>query len=166
MIAELDALANLFRDLDASVSEIFERTWTRMGFTREMMVAALEETRAGKELEPLPRLRKLNKVETITRVYRKQNETIPSQHTLIFETGDSMLWQLCEVGLGWCPFREVDPGWTLARDFADFLPATIVPRPPTTVPWNYDLVFGKRVVLRIRLKENDTHPTFGLRIRT
>jgi len=83
--------------------------------------------------------------------------------TLIFETDDHALWQLCDVGLGWTRYEQVGADWRSAEPFRDLLPARIRPRPGSTAPWEYDIVFGPKATLIVRLAPDRKNFTYRLR---
>jgi hypothetical protein len=75
---------------------------------------------------------------------------------LIFETEDSVLWQLSDAGLGWTYFTEAAATWTVETDIQQHLPATVNPRPPSSALWTYDF---ELTIHYVRLTEVGTLQT-------
>lgn len=150
MICELDALADLFQRFDAEVESVTKPLLANLGVTSAMLAQCLDEVLQGEPMEPLPETRKPKKEETIVGVYNAPVLTEPGKSLLVFETDDGLVWQLCDAGLGWSPYEAVDANWVRVAKFADLLPARINPRPPVAEPWTFELVFGKKAVLKVR----------------
>jgi hypothetical protein len=106
----------------------------------------MEEALRGEPLEPLRSQRKLKKQERVVRSY-----DVPGENggvRFLFETDDGVIWQLCDVGLGWCEEDAADPTWPHSK-LNEFLPATIDPRPAGAGPWQYELKLkGATLVVR------------------
>src|SRR5688500_2282894 len=112
---------------------------------------------SGEPVPALPINRKHQKIEEVVNAWsvplNKDGST-----TLVFETTDSCLWQLCDVGLGWTRFSRIDSDWIVNEKIQKFLPAKINPRPKNSKPWNYEFDFGKGVFMWV--KKNDTDKSF------
>lgn len=166
MIAELDALADLFMNLDKEVVNVFEPLIARLGFTPTMMAACLDEVMRGEPMEPLPETRKPKKEEVLVGVYMISSLTNAGRCGLVFEADDGVIWQLCDAGLGWSPYKSVDPNWQPVSKLLHLLPARINPRPPISAPWTFDLVFGKAAVLKVRRDAQSGELLYTLKLTT
>jgi hypothetical protein len=151
MTSELDTLADLFERLDAEVETVFAPLLARLNVTPEMLASSLDEVMRGEPMEPLPQTRKPKKEEVVVGVYNAPSVNTPGKSVLVFETEDGVVWQLCDAGFGWSPYESVDSNWERVAKFADLLPARIDPRPGVAAPWTFDLVFGKKATLEVRL---------------
>jgi hypothetical protein len=164
LINELTELANLFNELDEEVQVYFSRRWEEFGVTPDLLKSTLEQMIASEEPVPaLPKNRKLQKVEEVVNAWNvlinKDGTT-----TLIFQTADGCLWQLCEVGLGWTRFSQVNSDWKVNEKIQKFLPRKINPRPKNSQPWNYEIDFGNGAFMWV--KKNETENSFKWGIRT
>ena len=150
MLAELAQDTELFRQLHKRKSKrISEPLHGRVGLTPELFVAAVDDIKNGTAgaLDPLHPQRMPRKQETIVNAFNVP--TTPGHSVLVFQTDDSLLWQLCDAGLGWSPYDQVDPSWPIAQKFAALLPAKINPRPKVSAPWAYEIPFGERATLAV-----------------
>jgi hypothetical protein len=149
MINELSEDTDLFSGLDVEVSRLIAPLNARFGLTQEHLDAALAEVLRGEPCKPLNQQRKPKKEETIVGVFNAP--TASGKRGLVFQSEDGVLWQLCDVGLGWTAFDSVDPSWPPVKKFDAVLPARVNPRPPVSAPWTFDLQFGNRATLSVRL---------------
>lgn len=140
MIAELSSYTRLFQEIDREVENRIKPCLDRMGITSELVEQLVETTRRGEPLKPITKRRKPKKQELVVAVY--DVPTPSGNSTLVFETDDGLLWQLCDAGLGWAPFDRVDPAWKPAIKFAALVPARVNPRPQTWAPWRFAIMFG------------------------
>jgi hypothetical protein len=150
LLEDLDEDAQLFSEMDEEIERLSELLKPKLGLPEELFDQVLAEVLAGQPLEPLTKRRKLKKEETVVRVFRALEEPLDQGFALVFETADGLLWQLCDVGLGWSCYREPDPAWTPDEKLNRYLPAKINPRPETNAPWYFDLQFGVDVTLSVR----------------
>jgi hypothetical protein len=148
MVEELSLDSELFSELDKEVEKLTEPFHARLGVTPELFDRALAETLSGTACEPLIEQRKPKKEEIVIAVFDVPTRT--GRSVLIFQTEDGLLWQLCDVGLGWCPYKNAEPSWPKARKFIDLLPAKINPRPKASAPWTFEIHFGRRAKLSVR----------------
>jgi len=163
MIDELTELTNLFSDLDEEVQAYFSDSWEEFGITPDLLKNTLDKMIAsGDPVPALPNKRKLQKIEEIVNVWNVPINKNSS--TLVFQTADGCLWQLCDVGLGWTRFSQVDSDRKVNEKLQKFLPTKINPRPKGSKPWNYVFDFGKGIFMRV--KKNDTGNSFkwGIKI--
>ena len=163
LINELTELANLFNELDEEVQTYFSGRWEEFGITPDLLENTLAQMIASGEPVPaLPINRKHQKIEEVVNAWSVPiNED--GSTTLVFQTIDSCLWQLCDVGLGWTRFSRIDSDWIVNEKIQKFLPAKINPRPKNSKPWNYEFDFGKGVFMWV--KKNDTDKSFKWGIR-
>jgi hypothetical protein len=145
MVEELEKDRVLFETVDRHTDLVTEEQHARVGITTELIDSALAETLAGKPFEPLLKRRKLRKQEIVINAYR--TDLASGGYNLIFETEDGVLWQLCDVGLGWTVHETVEPAWRPVEQIASYLPATINPRPHVQAPWSYEISLGGKAKL-------------------
>lgn len=148
LIDELTAYSQTFNALDAEIDKCTESYRSRSGITGEMFAEAVRAMLRGEEPEPLIRKRRPKKEEVIVAIYEAPTEAGGS--TLIFQTEDRILWQLCDAGLGWTVYDQVESSWKPLVPLQKFLPARINPRPPIEKPWHFDILLGGGVSLAVR----------------
>ncbi len=164
MLAELAQDTELFHTLDQEVEAITEPLHARMGLTPQLFATALKDIKSGKAgaLDPLHQQRMLRKQETIVEVFNVP--TASGHNVLVFQTDDDLLWQLCDAGLGWCPYNQVDPLWPKAQKFTSLLPARINPRPKASAPWNFEIRFGTLAALVVYPGKRSSEVIYNLRM--
>ncbi len=84
---------------------------------------------------------------------------------LVFETEEGDLWQLCDVGLGWTRFQNVEPDWVEHPAVKPHLPAQIVPRPDDVKPWDYEFRLKNGAVLWVKSRKQEKTFQWGVRRR-
>jgi hypothetical protein len=144
MINELSADTDLFTSLDAEIERLIEPSNARFGITPDYLREVSAQIALGEPFEPVNQQRKPKKEETIIAVFNVP--TTSNRSSLVFQSDDGVLWQLCDVGLGWTTYETVDPSWLRAEAFACLLPAKVNPRPPVSAPWTFKLRFGTKIV--------------------
>lgn len=150
MINELEDLATLFQCMDAKVDCVLRELLTTIGCTEAMIAQGISEVMAGQPIDPLPKARRPSREVVVIGVFQAPSLTSPGKHVLVFQTQDGSVWQLCDAGLGWSAYQNIDAGWKRVEKFADVLPARVNPRPPLRGPWHYNIDFGKRATLEVR----------------
>ena len=148
LIEELVRYQRLFQSVEAQFQKILEPYFANLGITEEKIERSLKIVFEGKD-SPLMHQRKLRKQEILKAVYEVPIENEGS--TLIFQTDDNLLWQLCDVGLGWSLFEKVDKDWERLTEFNEFLPVRVNPRPDITNSWNYQITLKKGASLIVSL---------------
>lgn len=165
LIDELAELASLFDSLDEEVQAYFSGRWEELGITPDLLKTILEQMVAsGEPVLALPNNRKLQKIEEIINVWNvpiNKNGT-----TLVFQTVDGCLWQLCDVGLGWTRFSEVDSDWKVNEKIQKFLPVKFNPRPKNSQSWNYEFDFGKDIFMWVKKNDIDKSFKWGIKVTT
>lgn len=149
MLAELVQDTELFQELDEEIERITAPLYARLDVSPELFLAALNDIRSGKAgaLSPLYPQRMPRKQENVVKVF---DVPTPSGRTvLVFQTDDGLLWQLCDAGLGWSAYGQVDASWPVSQKFATLLPARINPRPKASAPWNFEIPFGTQATLAV-----------------
>jgi len=146
MLDELSSLSEIFNALDNDLSLHFRDRWNEFELTDELVTQTLAKTR-GKPIEPLPKSRKLKKEEEIIAVWN-----VPTEEgiTLVFQTSDSCLWELCDIGLGQTHFSKIESSWIANEDIQKYLPKRISPRPKQAQSWDYEFNLGKGSILWIK----------------
>ncbi len=159
MLLELSRDISLFKELDLEVDKLNaplqQKTWMKP----ELFEAALNDLKNGnsKALEPLHQQRMPKKQEIIVKVFCTPNST------LVFQTDDGVLWELCDAGLGWSSYQSVDISWLVAKKFASLLPAKINPRPIVSAPWTFEINFGRSATLFVSPGRQQNQITYELR---
>jgi hypothetical protein len=165
MLTELSRDSELFQELDRAVEEVAWPLHARIGLTPELLLTAFNDIKSGKaeSLAPLHLQRMPRKQETMVNVF---NVPTASGHiVLIFQTDDGLLWQLCDAGLGWSPYNQIDPSWPMAQKFASIPPARINPRPPASAPWTFEIPFSARATLVVFPGKHAGQVLYRLRIQ-
>jgi hypothetical protein len=68
----------------------------------------------------------------------------------VFQSADGVLWQLCDVGLGWTAFESSQPNWTTNAEIQKHLPTTVISRPSSSAHWNYNFELRNNILLSVR----------------
>jgi hypothetical protein len=103
------------------------------------------------------------KQETVVKVFNVP--TASGRTVLVFQTDDGLLWQLCDGGLGWTPYDQVDPLWPTAQKFAGLLPAKINPRPKASAAWTFEIPFGAHATLAVYPGKRPGQVIYNLRVQ-
>jgi hypothetical protein len=148
LIGELSECTEEFQLLNADIEECVEPFMSRAAVTDDMVQQALASLLRGEPEEAMIRQRRPKKHEVIVAVYDVPVEGAGS--ALIFQADDATLWQLCDAGLGWTPYDQVEATWRPAEAFSSLLPAPINPRPPMEKPWYFEIPFGHGATLVVR----------------
>lgn len=125
----------LFESADNLLLETARGLRVAVGIPDEAVDNMLAELEAGAVPLPAPRSRKLKKQERIVRAW---HGGVESELPLVLEADDGVLWQFCDVGLGWCLRDKSQAGWIPHPIITPYLPATIDPRPKGVLPWDYE----------------------------
>ena len=161
MLEELSVSSALFSKLDEQVSDYFKPKFHQLGITDEMLQNSFDDILSGKPPEPLLRKRKLKKQERLVHVweFKLPDGTLP----LIFETQDSCLWQLCDIGLGWTYYNRIGTHWKENKIIQPYLPANINPRPKDCQSWEYEFKLNKNAVLWVKPRSQERSFKWGIR---
>lgn len=163
LIEELTAYSEMFQQLDLEIENFSEPYYQKAGITEDTIRMAIKATMLGDYGEPIVQKRRFGKKETIVGVFDVPIDGDGT--TLIFQTKDGELWQLCDGGLGWTAYSKVDSDWSSAMVFNDLLPAQINPRPRYKVPWHYEIDFGRGVTLVVRPGSQSSQFQWSIRRR-
>jgi hypothetical protein len=148
LVEELSTYSETFQALDAEIEHCTELYLLRTGITDETFVQALRATLRGEDTKPIVRQRRPKREELIVAIYQAPTGTGGS--TLIFQAEDGVFWQLCDAGLGWTAYDQIEPDWEPAEVLQEFLPVRINPRPPVDKPWYFDIPLGRGASLVVR----------------
>ena len=159
---ELIELTDFFDDLDKTITEFFHPIREKAGISDEIFQEAYERLLQGEKDNPLISQRKPKKQERIVKVW--DLKTVDGLITQIFETDDGVLWQLCDISLGWSKFEEPEPSWNINANIQKYLPANINPRPPINEVWNYEFLLAKRVILWVKPGKREGSYTWGIKM--
>jgi len=164
MLEELSVLSESFSKFDEQVSDYSKSILRQFDLTDEMLQKSLNEILSGKSPEPLLQKRKLKKQERLVRVweFKLPDGTLP----LIFETQDSCLWQLCDIGLGWTYYDRISTHWKENKIIQPYLPANINPRPKDCHPWEYEFKLRKNVFLWVKPGSQERSFKWGIRTKS
>lgn len=159
---ELLELGDLFSKLDHDITEYFKPKREAFGITDELIEQQMNNLLAGKLEEPLISQRPPKKQERIVRVW--EAKVADNQFTQIFEGDDGCLWQFCDVGLGWTRFKKPAPEWKVNEVIQKYLPANVNPRPPISVPWNFEFSLSKGATLWVKRGKKERGYTWGIKV--
>jgi hypothetical protein len=159
---ELSSFASYFEDLDTDINEFLRPIRERVGVTDEVIETEHDALMMGEIEEPLLSQRKLKKRERIVAVWLAQQYDGAITH--VFESNDGVLWQLCDIGLGWTRFEKPSPSWSIDERIQKYLPADINPRPNIEKPWNYEFTLADGAVFWVKLSEKERKYYCGIRI--
>jgi len=160
LIDELRVYENIFQKVDNEIDNLTGPLLKRIGVTQEVIENSLRLVLDGKG-ESLLHRRRLRKQEILVAIY-----DVPigeKSSTLIFETNDQCLWQLCDIGLGWTRFDTVESTWKRNSLFDPYLPTTINPRPDLDSPWNYEITLKGSASLKVTLGPHEKQFRWTLR---
>lgn len=160
LITELAGYTSQFYTADQKVMEYFQPMKERFGIKQEIVNSLMKDVIAGKPPDPPFPQRKLMKSERIVQVWLI---TTAKGETAIFETDDGLLWQLCDVGLGWSRFNKIGKDWKIHHDLKKYLPTTINPRPKCDKPWQYEFVLKPGILLWVKPGSKNRTFNWGLR---
>jgi len=93
--------------------------------------------------------------------FKLPDGTVP----LIFETQDSCLWQLCDIGLGWTYYDRISTHWKENKIIQPYLPANINPRPKDCHPWEYEFKLRKNVFLWVKPGSQERSFKWGIKTK-
>jgi len=161
LIQELQAMTDLFSELDRLIEEHLWPKLQTVGITEELIQCSLEKIIAGEQDEISSPPRNLKKQERIIRIWDVKAEQNLS--ALIFEADDGCFWQLCEVGLGWTRLKTPGPDWSVNQNLQQYLPATVNSRPAATEPWNYEFSLAKGAILWVKREAGEKHYVWGIK---
>lgn len=147
LIAELSKYRMQFHIADQKVMEFFQPLQETFGINQELIEDSMKDIIAGQPPDPPFPQRKLKKLETIIQVWLVDTS---SGEALIFETEDGLLWQLCDVGLGWSNYNKIGSDWKIHHNLKKYLPATIKPRPKCNNPWEYKFPLNSDILLWVK----------------
>lgn len=149
MLDELEQHRAFFETVDERAEAVFAGQRESLGVTEDTLAAAPADVAAGKDTAPLLQSRRLRKRETIVRVWDVPVGTTGS--TLVFETDDGELWQLCDVGLGSTRFEKPGLDWKPNQRLTPHLPSSIKPRPGVPGTWSYEFELKGRTLFCVTL---------------
>jgi hypothetical protein len=161
---ELLNITDIFSELDKAIIEYSEPKRKTMGVTDELLQVSLNKLIAGEPDEPFITKRLIKKHEHIVKAWNVKLEN--DLATLIFETEDGCLWQLCDIGLGWTKFDKPTVDWIINENIQKYLPNIIDPRPTIIMPWNYEFNFGNGVVFCVKRGNREKSYSWGIKKKT
>ena len=150
MVEELSDMANRLECLDRALSELACESVQKRGLTKEML-DEITETEVRKLVagtaEPI-RPKRVPKTVGISCAYEWRKGTV-LRCPLVFASREGKFLILGENGLCFGP-QDIPPEELVAKkDFSRALPASVNPRPKTSVPWNYGIRFANGYILRV-----------------
>jgi len=148
---DLIKIANEFESFDDKLSKIFADKYVELGLTDKLIAESLVNVLNGTD-EKISKQRKFNKVERLIKIWTVK---VGDNKFQIFETKDHEFWGLCEIGLGWSKYTQVQDDWIIEERYNKYLPADINPRPKITEIWNYSFKLNNNVMMIIQKTEND-----------
>ncbi|MEW6411144.1 MAG: hypothetical protein AB1483_01575 [Candidatus Zixiibacteriota bacterium] len=161
IIQELSEILVIFQRLDDEIQKFFAPIRRSFGVSDELVQQLYVRMLAGEKDQPLMSQRMNKKRERLVRVWNARHPD--KRRTLIFETEDRCLWQLCDIGLGWTQLDKPDENWVVNKEIQEYLPATINPR-PSNVPWTYEFNLARGATLWIRPGKREKTFAYGIRV--
>jgi len=169
LISELGEYSDLFCLLNEQISKLTSRYNQRIGLTDQVLEESFNRIMSGNVRPPFPdskiardREKRLSKKQCLLRVWEF---ALPEGgKPLVFEMQDGAFWQLCDIGLGWTEFENIEPHWIEQPIIKPYLPAEILPRPKNIKPWEYEFPLKDSAILWI--KPGRKPQTFSWGIRT
>jgi hypothetical protein len=137
LIDELMQDVEVLRGLSGVLDTLNLEHMRRLGMTQEQFAEALAASREPVEPLPARRIPKMEETIEVTAAWMIEREQGLS--TLVMRDSAGLMWQLCDVGLGWSNFIGPDETWKPVSKLMKLLPARVVARPKSAKPWNYNL---------------------------
>lgn len=162
MLLDLNQIREMLDELDSEIYQLATQRLTEFGVTAEMLEEHKQRLLSGKPEPPLPGKSPLRK-KPVRIVQAYEVKTSSRASTLIFVTDDDQLLQLCDVGLGWSNFTQVETNWIVNDVLQQYLPANIDPRPQTNEPWNYEFLLPKNAIFWVTRGRRDKTFRWGIR---
>lgn len=158
LLAELQQAENQFRQLNEDIDATVFAHWRQLGITDAHLEEAINEVRNGvpEEATPTRAIPKTEETIEMKRVWVLQGR---GSSTLMFQSTADEIWQLCDVGLGWC-YSEPDSSWKPFDELT--LPAKIVARPKSAKPWSYKLHVSTGALICVGLDEKSGKYTWRI----
>jgi hypothetical protein len=151
--ADLRWYRDLFDELGDAVMEVVNPLLRSVGVTDDLFANAMNQILSGSPEQLIPSRRRLLKQERIVKIW---NAPVDDASSLVFETSDGLLWQMCDVGLGWTIFERPKDDWKENEILKPYLPATINPRPPSSSFWNYEFLLRQGSKLKVWKSEKES----------
>jgi hypothetical protein len=148
VLDELIKLSSNFKNLDELVSQLNKSRMAIFGIRDEDINKILTDIMSGIPEEPLPKNRIVHKHEIIATIWK-----VPTKDegtSLLFQTEDRNVLQLCADGLSWSHLRKPSESWEIENKFQAFLPARVETRPKKEGPWNYQISFSTGIALWVK----------------
>jgi len=163
MVVELREYQRIFNEINDEITSLTLQRGKTLGITEELVAEQFAKGKLGEQEPPLPAKKPLGKA--MLRVVKAYDVPVSDTVTaLVFVTDDHQFLQFCDVGLGWSNYTAMTEQWSPNLVLQQYLPASIVPRPEITAPWNYELKLPKQAVLWV--KKGSAEATFRWGIRT
>lgn len=159
--AELIKLGNLFASLDHKITDLYKPMFESFGINDMVLKKEYEAVVAGTPWEKLPNQRYPKKRERIIKAWKAPGPD--KTFAIILQSEDGLLWQFCDVGLGWSSYDSVQSNWLIHERIQRYLPASINPRPSISKPWNYEFTLANNVILWVTLDESMRQFRYGLK---
>jgi hypothetical protein len=146
MIEELDELDAWFQELDRQLSAVTLKIMGESGLTvtLDLLGAEMADLLSG-HTTPVSIRRKLNKTETLVKVYQyacMDTASGESRKLPLFQLSDGSFCSLCDCGLTYGP-EAVEPDQLIPLDsFDDLLPAEVTIKPKGASHWHFRIPLG------------------------
>jgi len=146
MIEELDKLDVWFQELDGQLSAITRQIMSECGLTvtSDVLASELADLMSG-HATPVSIRRKLNKSETLVKVYQyicMDTSKGTSFRFPLFQLSDDTFCSLCHCGLTYGPEVVERDSLTPLDEFDDLLPARVKIRPKGASNWDFCIPLG------------------------
>ncbi len=148
MLKELREINILFEELEDYLADLLKRWAKETGMTLEDFASEVESLLSG-PTPPREKQRRLQKSETLIRVYKYKPDSDDNVEAPIFELSDNTFWTLCDCGLLYHPGKIDNNYLTPDERFSNKLPATITPRPKDADKWNYTISLSTGYYIKV-----------------
>ncbi len=146
MIEELMKLDAWFQELDTQLTAVTRQIIGEPGLTliRDAFAAEMADLLSA-EATPVSIRRKLNKKETVVKVYLYMwvdTATGASCRIPLFQLSDDTFCSLCDCGITYGPEVVVRESLTPLDEFDDLFPAEVTIKPKDASNWNFRIPLG------------------------
>lgn len=161
VLKELFDMSSTFEKLDKIVQDINDDRMANFGISEEQIEYIKEKMISGELVDPLINNRFVKKLERIINIWKVPiKDEGPS---LLFQTEDGMLLQLCADGLGWSHLDKPSNNWEIDQKFKQYLPANVETRPIKERPWDYELRFSTGILLWVKMGSKEKKFVCGIK---
>ncbi|MDO8741183.1 MAG: hypothetical protein Q7J54_06445 [Candidatus Woesearchaeota archaeon] len=163
LLGELNSLSDLFEKLDENIVEYYKPVMEILGVDETIIDNAFKNIISGAKDEPLPISRNIRKFEKIVNSW--EVPVADKGKSIVFQTDDGLLLQLCADGLGWSCYKKPDNDWLILEKVQKHLPANVETRPKKENPWDYEMKFSTGICIWVKYGSKDKTFRWGIRLK-